>query len=212
MGVSAIGAANLTVISSMYWFNRGYRSHPMPNQLEAFKMAEGTPIRFGSLVLTIALATVVGIVATYWANLKVTYQAGAMAKSLGFKWWVGAESFDRLKAWLTTASGPEATRMGYFFGGFLMVTALRALRGQFVWWPFHPAGYALAVSFAMDYFWFAFFLSWFLKSLIVRYGGMKLHNQYVPLFLGLILGDFFIGSVWAIIGPAIGVQTYKIFI
>ncbi|MFQ5811427.1 MAG: DUF6785 family protein, partial [Armatimonadota bacterium] len=36
----AFGARDLTIMATMYWFNRCYRSHPMPNQLEAFKMAE----------------------------------------------------------------------------------------------------------------------------------------------------------------------------
>jgi hypothetical protein len=30
--------------------------------------------------------------------------------------------------------------------------------------------------------------------------------------LGLILGDFTIGSIWAIIGPLLGIQAYKIYI
>ena len=102
--------------------------------------------------------------------------------------------------------------MTYMAVGAMVVIALKGFRGAFVAWPFHPAGYALAISYAMDYFWFAFFVSWLAKLLIVRYGGMKLHNTCVPFFLGLILGDFFIGSIWAIIGPLIQQQTYKVFI
>ena len=37
---------------------------------------------------------------------------------------------------------------------------LRSLRGTLAWWPFHPAGYALAVKvMPWDYFWFPFFIS-----------------------------------------------------
>jgi hypothetical protein len=97
-------------------------------------------------------------------------------------------------------------------GGAAVVFVLKSLRGAFVWWPFHPAGYALAVSYAMDYFWFAFLLSWLFKVLIVRYGGMKMHRAAVPFFLGLILGDYVAGSLWAIIGPLTGIATYKIYI
>lgn len=211
LGVPTIGAANLTIISSMYWFNRCYRSHPMPNQLEGYKMAEGK-MRLGPLAAVMMLAAVVGILTTYWANLHVCYEAGAMAKCLGFKYWVGEESFSRLQVWLDSEPTRNATRLCYFAGGFLLVTALRILRGAFIWWPFHHAGYALGVSYAMDYFWFAFFISWLLKALIVHYGGMKLHNQFVPFFLGLILGDFCIGSLWAITGPVLGIQTYKVFL
>ena len=97
-------------------------------------------------------------------------------------------------------------------GGALMVLGLRGMRGAFLWWPFHPVGYALAVSYAMDYFWFAFFVSWLIKALIVRFGGMKAHNTAIPFFLGLILGDYVTGSLWAIYGPMTGLQTYKIYL
>lgn len=212
LGYNFIGPANLTLLSAMYWFNRGYRSHPMPNQLESFKMAEGTGIKVKHLVLVLMLAAFVGLLSSYWANLNVTYDAGAQAKSLGFKWWVGAESFNRLTQWMIEKPSPEPVRIAYMAAGAGIVVALMSLRGAFIGWPFHPAGYALAVSYAMDYFWFAFFLSWLLKLIIVRYGGMKQHNLFIPFFLGLVLGDFCIGSIWAIVGPLIGQQTYKIFI
>ena len=211
-GSSVLGPANLTAISVLYWFNRGYRSHPMPTQLESFKMAEGTAIRIKPLIFALMLATIVGIISTYYANLNVTYAAGGQAKCLGFKYWVGAESFDRLVQWMNNRSGTNITQVTYMAVGAVIVVLLSSMRMAFVNWPFHPAGYALAVSFAMDYFWFAFLVSWFAKLMIVRYGGMKLHNALVPFFLGLILGDFFIGSVWALIGPVIHTQAYRVFI
>jgi hypothetical protein len=211
-GVNTIGAQNLTSLSVLYWFNRGYRCHPMPNQLEAFKMAEGGRMQTNRLIWLLVAATLFGILCAYWANLQVTFAEGATGKSVGFKRWVGSESFDRLNGWLQTPTKPDRTQIGYVVGGALMVLGLRVLRGAFIWWPFHPAGYALAVSYAMDYFWFAFFVSWFIKLLIVRFGGMKAHNAGVPFFLGLILGDYVTGSLWAIYGPLNGLQTYKIYI
>jgi hypothetical protein len=49
------------------------------------------------------------------------------------------------------------------------------------------------------------------KSLIVRYGGQRLYRALTPLFLGLVLGDYTIGAIWAILGPALGFQGYHIF-
>ncbi|MDO8684883.1 MAG: hypothetical protein Q7N50_15575 [Armatimonadota bacterium] len=224
-GIGAIGAANLSLMSLMFWFNRGYRSLPMANQLEAFKMAENTNIKRGHLVWVLVVSTVVGTLATYWANLHVTYHEGAMAKCLGFKEWIGREGFQwQLATWLNVQEGHIpgglskifgnwlTVRLEYMIGGALVVMSLRSLRGAFIWWPLHPAGYALAFSNAMNFFWSAFFVSWLAKVLIVRYGGMRLHNAAVPFFMGLILGDFTIGSIWAILGPILGVQNYKIFI
>ena len=175
-------------------------------------MAEGTSIKLRPLIFALMLAAFAGLITSYYANLNITYEAGAQAKCMGFKWWVGAESFNRLSTWLTDKPAPDTLRITYMAVGAAVVIALKGFRGAFVGWPFHPAGFALAISYAMDYFWFAFFVSWLAKLLIVHYGGMKLHNTCVPFFLGLILGDFFIGSIWAIIGPIIHTQTYKVFI
>ena len=77
--------------------------------------------------------------------------------------------------------------IGFMGIGALLTFVMMYMRMHFLWWPFHPAGYALAISFAMDYFWFAFFVAWFLKLMILRHGGLRLHRQVAPLFLGLDL-------------------------
>jgi hypothetical protein len=212
-GSQAIGAQSLTALSVLYWFNRGYRCHPMPNQLEAMQMGQAARIKPSTLLWVVILALVWGTLASYWANLHVTFTEGATAKaSPGFKRWVGAESFDRLQGWLQTPQRPLPIQLLYMGGGAIMVLFLRVMRGNFLWWPFHPAGYALAVSYALDYFWFCFFVAWAAKLLIVRFGGMKAHNAAIPFFLGLVLGDYVVGSLWALYGPINGLQTYKIYI
>lgn len=212
LGTHALGAQNLTAMASMHWFNRGYRCHPMPNQLEAMRMASGGRIRLGRLFALLIAFSVVCILVTYWANLVVTWDAGATGKAVGFKRWVGAESFERLNGWVTTTVQARDTNLAWMLGGFVTVFALKALRGAFAWWPFHPMGYALALSYAIDYFWAAFMVGWLIKLVLVRWGGMRLHTQAAPFFLGLILGDYVVGSLWAIYGPVMQMSTYKIFI
>ena len=160
----------------------------------------------------IALATLVGILVSYWANLSVTFQEGAATRCRGFKSWVGWESFNRLRTWMISPEDTNWAGVAFMAVGFAIVLALKALRFRFAGLPFHPAGYALATSFAMDYFWSAFLVSWIIKTVIMRYWGMKAHQKAVWFFIGLILGDYVMGSIWAIIGPVFGVNTYKIFI
>lgn len=212
-GSQALGAQSLTAMSVMYWFNRGYRCHFMPNQLEAMKMADVARIKQRSILWLLLIAFIWGTLLAYWANIHVTFTEGATAKAAaGFKRWVGAESYDRLQGWLQTPVRPDATQLFYVAGGGVLTLFLRVMRGAFLWWPFHPAGYALAVSYAMDYFWFAFFIAWAAKAIIIRFGGMKLHNAAIPFFLGLILGDYVVGSLWSLYGPLNNLQTYKIYI
>ncbi len=213
LGTAALGPHNLTALSLLHWFNRGYRNHPMPNQLEAFKMTEDKPgMRFGAVVTVLVVAGVVSLLSVYWANLHVVYLAGGEGKTPGFKKWVGEESFAGLASWLTQPQPPATTGLYYLAGGLLLTVFLAIMRVYFAGWPFHPAGYALAFSFAMDYFWVPVLLAWLCKAVLLRYGGINAYRAAIPFFLGLILGDYTMGSLWAIIGPLLGIPTYKIFI
>ncbi len=211
-GTSGFGPQELTWFATSYWFNRCYRCHPMPPQLEAFKMAEGDRMQARRLVWAILLVTVVSLVFASWSNLRVCYTSGAAAQCMGFKRWVGEESYQDLSRWLEMPQRTDVRGVAWLVGGFAFTVFCNAMRRQYLWWPFHPAGYPLAVSFAMDYFWFAVFVAWVLKAGVLRAGGMKLYRRGIPFALGLILGDYVTGSVWAIIGPLIGQVTYKIFI
>jgi len=212
VGTQALGPRNLTAMVQTYWLNRCYRNHPMPNQLEAFKMGEVTAMNTRRLLWVMLGATFFALLATYWAHLHESYINGAEAKDAGFKWWAGGEAYQHLQNWIEYGEPGQAGNRMAMVAGFLLVAGLRFLRSRYLWWPFHPAGYALGVSFAMDYFWFAFFISWLAKAVLTRYGGMRTHRAAIPFFLGLILGDYTAGSIWAIVGPLKNIATYKIFI
>ena len=214
-GTSAIGTQNLVGMQSMYWFNRGYRCHPMPNFLEAFKMGEGKEPRlmgFAPLLWVFGIAGIVSLLATYGANYFFTYEAGAAGKAVGYKQWVGQEAFAQLNGWITQGQPAGSTNLWYFVGGLLIAGALAFLRRAFLWWPLHPAGFALGTSYAMNYFWMCVLIAWLIKFLLVRYGGMTAHRKAIPFFLGLILGDYTVGALWSLLGLLLGQPTYKIFI
>lgn len=214
LGSDIIGKKNATALWTFYWINRCYRSHPMPNQLEAFKMADVARINQKKTLFVILFATFLALLSAYFFNLFVCYSDGASAKCMGYKDWLGWESFNNLSDWINYGKKVEKDRVISFSVGLIFVVLLRIARWHLWWWPFHPAGYALAVSFAMDYFWFSFFISWFLKVIILRVGGMKLHRKAIPFFVGLILGDYVIASIWAILGPFAFLQRirFKTFI
>ena len=60
----------------------------------------------------------------------------------------------------------------------------------------------------MNNVWFCIFIGWVVKGLILRTGGVKSHHKAIPFFLGLILGEFTVGSIWTIIGIALDIRTY----
>ena len=60
--------------------------------------------------------------------------------------------------------------------------------------------------------WFPLFIAWVVKSLIMRFGGLKVHRQVLPFFLGLMLGDFVIGSSLSVIGTVLGKTYYSFWV
>lgn len=212
LGTKLIGPKNATVMSVFFWLNRCYRNHPMPNQLEAFKMSGDVGLSPRGIVLLLLGGAVVALIATYISLLYLAYHHGAASGCRYFKIWVGWESYNRAAHWITTGIPREARRIVAFSGAFGFVLLLRFMRNLLGWWPFHPAGYPLAMAFPMDYFWSSFLLSWLLKLLILRYGGPRAFREGANFALGLVLGDYLLGAGWTIYGLLTGKETYRIFI
>jgi len=212
LGVRRVGATNLTVLSFYYWLNRLNVSHPMPNQLEAFKLAERTKINNKRLVFVMMLATVVGVLASFWSYLHVLYQSGASSAS-GYIVGIGWETFNRLQNWLSNLPGPNYDAVQSMGAGFFITTILYFLRHRFFWWPLHPIGYVMTAApwGGLSDYWFSVFIGWFIKVIIVKQFGLKAYRQAVPFFLGLVLGDYVIASAWSLIGVIFHLPVYVLW-
>ncbi|MGQ9731875.1 MAG: DUF6785 family protein [Candidatus Zipacnadales bacterium] len=204
-GTAAFTDKDLTIFSLYFWFNRAYRNHTMPFQLENFKLADrtGSPLRpqFWAQLVAIVLGTVAG----FWAMLHLMYNYGARAKSrMSF----GAETYNRLASWMGAPLGPNWWATGAVGVGLAFTFALETMRLRFANWPFHPLGYAISGSWEMNLVWMPLMIAWILKVVLLRYGTFKLLRKTIPFFLGLILGQFVVGSILNIISIALGLPSY----
>ncbi len=212
-GTTALGTQNLTVLSYMFWFNRGYRSHPMPHQLEGMKIGRDMRMEPRRLLTAMLLACVVGVFAAFWALLDVSLKQGAATANIrSYYVPIGTEAFNRLSGWLAYPRSTDVTSISWMGLGFVFTVFLMAMKSTFIWWPFHPAGYALANSYALEYWWMTLLIGWIVKLIIVRYGGIKGYRRALPFFLGLILGDYIAASMWSIVGWVLGMSVYRAFI
>lgn len=211
-GIRNIGASNLTILSFFYWLNRLSVSHPMPNQLESFKIAERARIHNKRLVWVMMFATIVGALACFWAYLHLMYKFGALSAS-GYVVGIGNETFNRLQRNLNNLTGPNYDALQAMGIGFFITSILYFLRHMFLWWPFHPIGYVMVAASAggLSDYWFSVFLGWLIKVLIIRYFGLKAHRRAVPFFLGLVLGDYIVVSIWSLIGVIFHIPTYVLW-
>ena len=213
LGTRRLSRGNL-VMFSMFWFiNRAYRSHPMPHQLEGFKMAERTNMNLRRMVFALMFAALLGSLSGFWALIDRGYRLGMEVRA----YWpslsaFGIEPYRRLNRWLSAPTDTLVPETVFMTFGFLLTTMLMMFRMRFVWWPFHPAGFAISTSWGMNVTWSCLFVSWLVKWIILRHGGIGMHRRIAPFFLGLILGEFTVGSVWTIIGIIGGIPTYGFWV
>lgn len=211
-GTSAFTNRELVALTYLQWIDMDYRDSPMPQQLQSIKMGQVMGIANRTLLWGLLLAAGVGVLAAFWAQLHLYYEYGAAsAKTRPWITSVGQQPFRALRNWLTDPIPPEATALMAAGAGSLVVSALALARQRILWWPFHPIGYAVANTASMDYMWMPFFVAWALKAAILRYGGMRLYRATLPFFLGLILGDYIVPTLWAVWGLVIGAQMYMSF-
>jgi hypothetical protein len=217
--LTSISASNrfarpdLAMFSLFYGFNRAYRSHPMPIQLEGFKMAERTGGRYRPLFWAMMAAIVFGALCAFWANLDQGYRYGAAEKIAppNVMLIFGREPWERMHAWINTpTSVQQQLNTRFAIGvGFGIALLLNMLRVRLPWFPFHPVGYAVSNSWSLSLLWLPLMIAWAIKLIILRYGGLPAYRRALPFFLGLILGECVLGSLWAIIGIALGIPTYS---
>jgi hypothetical protein len=208
-GTRALGARQLVLLSYFFWFNRAYRGHPMPNQLEAFKMGERTGISPRAFVLPIVVASVAGVICGFWTYLHFAYELGGSARMPGHVVGFGREPFDRLSSWLATPGPPDHTALGAIAIGAAVALLLQVLKLQFAAWPLHPLGFAVSGSWSMNTIWVPVMIAWAAKALTLRYAGLRGYRTLLPFFFGLILGDFTIGCLWPLVGWVFQVPYYS---
>lgn len=205
--VAAVGSRQISVqtltAAAPYWtFTKEFRNYPMPFQLEGFKMAERSGINTRRLWKVMMLSVAIGVFLTFWAFLQLNYKWGGVGA------WRGRSAYNTIQRWVTIPTTPDTSFLSATGFGFIFVIINTVLRLRFIWWPLHPLGYPLAGYYHFDKLWFPFFISWLCKSTILRFGGMKAYRKAIPFFLGLVLGEFVMGSIWGILGLATGMPTY----
>ena len=180
----------------------------MPHGMEGFKIAERLHADNFRYLIAMAVAIVSGTICAVLAMLWAFNKYGASAQALGPGEWFGRETWDHIRM-LFTSPPPHQNYSLYAVGiGVSSGLGLAALRMNFRWWPFHPVGYAVSGSWSMDQLWLCVFIAWLVKGLLLKYGGARAYQPAVPFFVGLIMGDFVVGSFWNLYGILAETQVY----
>ncbi len=193
LGTASIPPTGLASLGLCYSFFGDVQSIFMPAAAHASKLHDAMHMSRRDLSLAIALAVLVGFVASISYIIYMAYEQGAS----NFNSWffrvsggAGLRAFEEAMAKIKTPVGPYLPKLSFFGAGVLGMTFLTFMQYRFPWWPLHPIGLAIAAVWMIRNQAAAIFVSWAAKSIIMRFGGIDLYRKATPFFIGLIAGHF----------------------
>ena len=209
LGAGTIGARNLVLGRWLFsLLMHDPRECLMPYVATAAKVADAEGLRlrrvFWGIVGTVALALCIAFVAT----LRNHYATGAMTDTYASGWAVTspfsgsatyAQQLKDIGDWPIAVQGSVMQRLRllrasmphlrFFLFGIVAVVGVSALRYRFSRFPLHPVLFLTWGSYTANACWGSFLIGWFVKTLVVRFGGGGSYQRLKPLFVGLVAGE-----------------------
>ena len=90
--------------------------------------------------------------------------------------------------WMKNKTVISSTEQFFFVFGILIAGGLTAMRYYFPGWPIHPIGFAIAGSNVVRVVTFSIFITWLVKLVLLRIGGVSLYQKAQPIFIGILAG------------------------
>ncbi len=210
---AALGAQNLTILAFLNGIFMRDPRNVMPAFMDSMKGADYLNVRRRSMALGALIAIAVGAIIAMIVQLQIIYTRGGIHLNSWFFRHNPRLYFDESVGILSGRTPFDYRAPVWFSIGAAFTFFLYVMRARFWWWPFHPLGYAIGCAWPAIVYWSSFFVGWLAKSLILRYGGATTYRNFRPFFLGLILGEFGTGILWALLtgllgmlGPAIPIS------
>ena len=176
-----------------------FRESLMPSVFHAQKVTESINSR-RLVVWAVILALLLGFTVSFLAMLSVCYKFGIRELHLDWASRTTLAVYENVSALIETPVRPDRWVLIFsLFGAFVMLILVICYH-RYYWWPIHPIGYLMAYSSAMRILWFSFFVGWACNALCMRYGGVVFFKRLRFFFIGLIIGDYMMGGLWAGLG------------
>ena len=136
---------DLMGLARLNWFEQDYRSHMMPNQMDAMKYIGDSGGSLRRLSLAIGIATVVALLGSWVGCLHIFYHYGASSAKVN-TWYSdqGRVAYSNLQNQLNNHTVTDLPRIWGTLSGAAVTLLLTLMRTRFVWWPLHPIGYVVA--------------------------------------------------------------------
>ncbi len=198
----------VTILAARWSYFPGYGQSPevfCGNTLESMKIADAAGMRQRALLSAMAVGFMLALLFGVYVMMTGIHHygfQGLRAATTTTDWWLdeqlrgdGSRIFNELQN-PTSFELNTAIALG---AGASFTIFLGLMRQRFWWWPFHPIGYLASNTWAAKWNWMPFLVGWLAKSVVIRYGGLRLYRKTVPMAIGLIGGDLLNQFVWGLI-------------
>jgi hypothetical protein len=176
-----------------------YRGSLMPSFVQSFKLAYDRGIAGRRLFALLFAVILVGMVVGFSMNVRLGYENSGLALQGWLSKWGPSAAGGNVQTMTTTAKEISGAAWIWTGVGAGLVYGMMLARSYLLWFPLHPLGYLMALTYPAHAFWFSIFLAWIAKTVISRYGGLDSSRKITPLFLGLALGDVAMMLFWLVI-------------
>lgn len=198
LGSRALGPHGLVPLAFHLSWTGEMRTMFMAAAANAMKAADAKRLSGKALLACLAGGVLTALVVGSVAGLWLGYKEGAI--NLGYlyaqhpRWQIAWA--ERL---LNAPRAVEWGKLAFWALGAGLFLAVNSVHSRFLWWPVHPLGLAVGITYTLVNAWLSVLIAWLLKVVILRYFGPRTYERAVPFFLGLVLGHFASAGLWQII-------------
>jgi len=172
------------------------RAFLMPSFIQSFKLAHERGLRPKPLLGLIAAVIMITFVMGTVMNIRLGYSTGGLQLNGWFQGGGAQKPASDAQNLINGVANASWFNTFWIFIGGAMTWAMMVARSRFLWFPFHPIGLLMSLTYPMHLIWFSIFIGWLCKVTITKFGGSDSYRKTIPLFLGLALGDVVMMLFW----------------
>jgi len=187
------------IVGLTFVYSSDVRTFVMASVANGLKIAEEIKGKKKIIFWAIIISIIITLFSSIWATIILCYKYGGINANQWF--FVNGPQYplkyiaDKIK----NPKGPDWLYIGFTGIGAVFTIFLLLMRLKFLNFPFHPLGFAFSTIMMTNALWFSIFITWLIKSMILRYGGAKIYDKFKNLFIGLIIGQFVISGLFLIV-------------
>jgi hypothetical protein len=175
------------------------RAFVMPSFLQSFKLARDRGLKARPLLALITAVILITYGLGLWVSVRMGYENGGLSLN---SWYAQAGAYKPAgdaASLMNNLRDVSAYNLIWLGVGMAMTYGMMLARSRLLWFPFHPVGLLMCLTYPMHRLWFSIFIGWLCKTIITKFGGSNAYRKLIPLFLGLVLGDVAMMIFWLII-------------